>query len=318
MKPDYWTGYNNIMFAFGALGREEELVRTGEEMMKAAGGRPGKATEKNYQNYDQMVWNLGAIRAEQIADLETHSGIGTRAKASGSENLSIALVEAQMHDVEAATLRLTTTPIDAGEPTDVAGAALVRALLAEEAGDRQAAAGHWDRFAAAYKEPAVAGAYASFICYSAGSYQETGQPSKADAAIDAVGALRFVDCHRFRADLLARRGDWSAAQAWYAKAVELAPSIPSGYYSWGAALAARGDLDAAAAKFAEAHRLGPHWADPLKAWGDLLARQGKTRAALEKYAAARDLAPHWRQLQQAQESVDAARAAAASSAGTGK
>jgi tetratricopeptide (TPR) repeat protein len=306
LKPDYWTGYNNIMFAFGALGREEDLVRTGEQMLKVAGGRPGKATEKNYQNYDQMVWNLDAIRAEQLADLETHSGIGTRAQASGSENLSIALVEAQMHDVEAASLRLTTTPIDVGAASDVAGAALVRALLSEESGDREGAARQWDQFAAAYANPIVSGAYASFICYAAPSYQATGQASKADAALDAVGERRFVDCRRFRGDVLDRRGDWSAAQAWYAKAVELAPSIPSGYHSWGLALAAHGDLDAATAKFTEAHRLGPHWADPLKAWGDVLALQGNKEEALAKYAMARELAPQWRQLTSAQEALNGA------------
>jgi tetratricopeptide (TPR) repeat protein len=77
-------------------------------------------------------------------------------------------------------------------------------------------------------------------------------------------------------------------------AVELAPSIPSGYYSWGLALARHGDLAAAAAKFKHTNLKGPHWADPLKAWGDVLAAQGKIKEALGKYDAALKYALNWK------------------------
>ena len=60
LKPDYWTGYNNIMYALIGLGDEEGAVRVGEQMMKAAGGRPGRAPENQYQNYDQH--GLGPAR----------------------------------------------------------------------------------------------------------------------------------------------------------------------------------------------------------------------------------------------------------------
>jgi tetratricopeptide (TPR) repeat protein len=123
--------------------------------------------------------------------------------------------------------------------------------------------------------------------------RSTGQPAKADAALDAVGTLTFVDCYRFRGDVLDLRGDWVGAQAWYAKAVALGPSIPSGYYSRGVALARHGDLNGATAKFSAAHRTGPHWADPLKAWGDALVRLGNTKEALTKYDEALRYAPNW-------------------------
>ena len=93
------------------------------------------------------------------------------------------------------------------------------------------------------------------------------------------------------------------AQAWYAKAVKLGPSIPSGYYSWGVALAKHGDLDGAAAKLKDANQKGPHWADPLKAWGDVLAKQGKTKEALVKYDEALKYAPNWKQLKEAREAA---------------
>jgi tetratricopeptide (TPR) repeat protein len=242
LKPDYWTGYNNVMYALAGLGDEEGAVRVGKQMMQAAGGRPGRAPESQYQNYDQMVWELPAYRAELIADMESHGGVGTTTTMQGPENLSVTQIEVQMHDSEAAALRLKTTPVDEKNPGDVASAAFDRALLAEDTGDLTAAAHEWDAYATAYANPIVSTSNPSNICYAAVTYQKTGQPGKADAALNAVGKLTLVNCYRFRGDVLDLRGDWTGAQQWYAKAVELAPSIPSGYYSWGLALARHGTL----------------------------------------------------------------------------
>ena len=87
LKPDYWVAYNNIMNALTGLGDGTE-------------------------NYDQIVWDLPAVRAGNIADMESHSGIGTTSPAGGAENLQVAQFEVQMHDVAAAALRLKTTPVD--------------------------------------------------------------------------------------------------------------------------------------------------------------------------------------------------------------
>jgi tetratricopeptide (TPR) repeat protein len=135
------------------------------------------------------------------------------------------------------------------------------------------------------------------------AYEKTGQSGKADAALKPFGNLTFVNCYRFRGDVFDLRGDWTGAQEWYAKAVMLGPSIPSGYYSWGVALAKHGDLEGAAAKLKDANQKGPHWADPLKAWGDVLAKQGKIKEALAKYDEALKYAPNWKQLKEAREAA---------------
>ena len=94
----------------------------------------------------------------------------------------------------------------------------------------------------------------------------------------------FVDCYRFRADILDGRGDWVGSQKAYADAVALAPDLPAAYFSWGVALLRHGDLDGAVAKLKDANRKGPHWADPLKAWGDVLVKKrGHAKEALVKY-----------------------------------
>jgi tetratricopeptide (TPR) repeat protein len=303
LKPDYWTGYNNIMFALHGLGDDEGAVRMGERLMKAAGGRPGRAPEEYYENYDEIVWNLSAVRASNIADMESHGGIGTGGAAAGAVNLAVAQFEVRMHDIEAAAVRLKTASVDEKNGADVAGAAFARALLAEEEGDLKAAAKEWDTFATAYANPSVSTANPPYICVAALTYEKTGQSAKAEAALNAVGPLTFVDCYRFRGDIQDLRGDWASAQEWYTKAVKVGPSIPSGYYSWGLALAKRGDLDGAAAKFKDAHQKGPRWADPLKAWGDVLVKQGHTKEALAKYDEALKYAPNWKELKEARNAL---------------
>ena len=52
IKPDYWIGYNNSLLALSNLGREEELAQLAQQMIKNAGGRPGRAPEEMYQPYD--------------------------------------------------------------------------------------------------------------------------------------------------------------------------------------------------------------------------------------------------------------------------
>jgi tetratricopeptide (TPR) repeat protein len=307
LKPDYWTGYNNIMAGLVGIGDEEGVVLVGQKMMQLAGGRPGKAPENMYQNYDSLVWDLPAQHASNIADLEANGGVGTTTAASGAEGLRVAIYEVQLHDPEAAALRLKTTPIDEKNVADVATQAYALAMLAEERGDLKAAAAQWDAYAAAYADPTVASSYPTNICYAAVTYEKAGQAAKAQGALDAplkaVGVGTFVDCYRFRGDVLDLRGDWAGAQEWYAKTVKLAPSLPAGYYSWGLALARHGDLAGAAAKFQLANQKGPHWADPLKAWGDVLMKQNNAKDALAKYDEALKYAPNWKQLKEAREAA---------------
>ncbi|HEY2052004.1 MAG TPA: hypothetical protein VGH03_21900 [Caulobacteraceae bacterium] len=299
IQPDLWAGYSNITYGLTALGDEEGAVQAGRQMLKAAGGRPGKAPESWYANYDDATYDALAFRAETLADLAATGGPSTNV----AEVLNVAVIDVLLHDVDTARLRLTTAVWDPKSHPDAANAAAAQALLAEEVGDLPAAAKAWDDYAIAYADPVVSSGTPHVMCWAAPTYQRTGQPAKADAALDApmkaVGIGHFVDCYRFRGDVLDLRGDWAGAQAWYAKAVRLAPSVPSGHYSWGLALVRHGDLAAAAARFAAANQAGPHWADPLKGWGDVLMRQGQPKAALAKYDQALRYAPQWKQLHQA-------------------
>ncbi|HEY5048355.1 MAG TPA: hypothetical protein VII49_10065 [Rhizomicrobium sp.] len=298
IQPSYWVGYNNIMYGLSGLGDEEGVVLVGREMIKAAGGRPGNAAEFHYGDYDSTIFDIQAQRAEWLADVAATGG--TTGIATGSEILIVAQLDAQLHEVDTARLRLTTAVWDPKSHADASAAAYAQALLDEEVGDLPAAAKAWDDFAATYADPVVATGNPAYMCWAAPTWQRTGQPAKADAALaapmKAVGITTFVDCYRFRGDVLDLRGHWNGARDWYAKAVKLGPDIPSGYYSWGAGLARHGDLAGAAAKFAGANHAGPHWADPLEMWGETLMRQNRSDLALAKFAEADTHAPNWGRL----------------------
>jgi tetratricopeptide (TPR) repeat protein len=298
LKPDYWPGYNNVIITLWALGDEEGAWRAGEDLRKAAGGRPGPAPELYYQNWDELTWNLGASLNATVADAEANAGVGTGLSTSGQV---IADIQFRLHDQEAADLALKTTKEDLHDPTVAALTHFVRGRLATEAGDATRGATEMEAFGSAYADPAVSTNIPGYNCWIAPAEEAAGHPDKADALLKAAGT--FVDCYRFRGDILDGRGDWADAQKAYAEAVALAPDLPAAYYSWGVALARHGNRAGAATKLKDASQRGPHWADPLKAWGDVLVKQGHTKEALAKYDAALKYAPNWKQLKEAREAA---------------
>jgi tetratricopeptide (TPR) repeat protein len=303
LDATYLIPMYNIMQVLTNLGREEEVLPVGEQLLKAAGGRPGRADENLFQYWDMALWNLQALRRGFVADMESHGGLGSITESNGSEGLTVAQVDVLLHDVDAARSQLLTTKYDDKSAPDRAGAALARGLLAAEVDDRAAAASEMNVMLEAFRDPVVAVSSTSTICFALPVFDAAGQREKVDAVFAVIGTLAFVDCTRFKGDMLDAHGDWSGAQQSYAAAVKLASGLPAGYYSWGLALAKHGDLDGAIAKFTVANHNGPHWADPLKAWGDVLVKQGNPKDALVKYDEALKYAPNWRQLKEAREAL---------------
>jgi tetratricopeptide (TPR) repeat protein len=298
LKPDFWVGYANIVNYLWALGEEEDAWRTGKELYDLAGGRPGKVPETYYSYWDGLTWNLLPWLNGALSDIETNGGAGTYTTAAGP---IIADVYWRLHDPTQASLALETTTDDASDPTIPALANFVKGRLASEAGDVVTAAAKMEAFEVLYANPVVWTNFAGYNCWIAPAEEAAGHPEKADAVLKAAGT--FVDCYRFRADILSGRGDWTAAQKAYADAVTLAPDLPAPYYSWGVSLAKHDDLDGAISKLKEANLKAPHWADPLKAWGDVLLKQGNTKEALAKYDEALKYAPNWKELKAARDAL---------------
>jgi tetratricopeptide (TPR) repeat protein len=298
LKPDDWVVHTDIQNELMMMGDEQGAWKAGEQMRADAGGRPGRAPEFYYENWDYLTWNLLPWLQATVSDAEENAGSGTNGNSAGA---GIADIYARLHDTDAAELALKTTTID---QKDAAGVALidhVRGRLAAEAGDAATALAEMEKFGAAYADPVVSSNNPGYQCWIAPALEAAGHPEKADALLKTAGS--FVDCYRFRADIQDGRGDWAVAQKSYAEAVALAPSLPAAYYSWGLMLAKHDDLDGATAKFKDANQKGPHWADPIKAWGDVLLKQGKRKEALAKYDEALKYAPNWKELKVAREAI---------------
>jgi tetratricopeptide (TPR) repeat protein len=288
LKPDFWVGYANLMNVDLMMGDEEGAWRIGQTMGKKAGGRPGRAAESDYENLDLETWNLQAQRSALVADIKAHAGAGANVT---DEMPLIADIDVRLHDPSAAELEIQSAEVRNLDRTVAAIAHFVRGRLAGEAGDAAKSAVEMEAFQLGLADPIVSSNYPGYACWIAPAEEDAGHPDKADAALKAGG--RYVDCYRFRGDILDHRGDWIGAHSAYAAAVAIAPDLPAGYYSWGLALARHGDLAGAQAKLAAAHLRGPTWADPLKAWGDVLARQNRWGEALARYDEALKHAPAW-------------------------
>jgi len=289
----YYSGYHILADTLISLGDEEGGWHAGEDMRRAAGGRPGRAAEVKFDDWDNLTWNLLAERDAYIADRDSNGGVGI----IYNEGVSIARLDARLHDPEAADVAIQTATDDPGDPDVIATIHFTRALLAMDAGDSARAVSELE----AYARDCAPGICGNQYCWIAPAEEVAGNPDKADAVLKTGGT--FVDCYRFRGDIFDHRGDWAAAQKAYAEAVVLSPDLPAGYYSWGVAVAKHGDLAGSEAKLRDANQRGPHWADPLKAWGDVLVKQGKTQDALAKYDEALKYAPNWKQLKEAREAA---------------
>ncbi len=117
----------------------------------------------------------------------------------------------------------------------------------------------------------------------------------AHATIDKTAADCVV-CLRLRGRIDAMQHRWAAAEYWFTRAVNAAPSVPFGKTDWGQMLMMKGDADGAIAKFTQAHAKGPHYADPLEMWGEALMLKNRSDLALVKFGEADKYAPNWGRL----------------------
>jgi tetratricopeptide (TPR) repeat protein len=299
LKPDYWVAHNNVMNSLWALGDEEGAWRAGEDMRRMAGGRPGRAPEQYYQNIDVLAWNLRAWLDALVADADASGGVGSNV--GSNVGIAIADVDVRLHDLVAADIALQTVKPDPADASIAVMSHFVRGRLAVEKGDTARAATEMAAFGATFVDPAITFNFPGYPCWIAPAEEAAGHADKADAVLKSSGT--YVDCYRFRGDILDGRGDWAGAQKAYAQAVVLAPDLPAAYYSWGMALVRHGDLHGAEDKLRAANLRGPHWADPLKAWGDLKATQGHVDEALKKYVEALKYAPNWAALEDARDAA---------------
>jgi tetratricopeptide (TPR) repeat protein len=298
-NPEDWGARADVQNWLLASGDEERAWRSGQEMLHLAGGRPGRAPEIAYNYVDLVSWNLPPALAAIVADMAGTAGAGTN---FGPQWAFVPVFKAQLHDPDGAELALDTAYYDGADEANQLAGRWAAAMIADERGQVTIAAQE-RRKATASANTLLFSTYPALTCFAAAAFERAGLSAEADHALAAAGSANFVDCLRFRADILDARGDWLGAQKAYAQAVALAPDLPAPYYSWGMALNRHADPVGAASKLRDANQRGPHWADPLKAWGDVLTKQGKPKEALAKDDEALKYAFKWKQLKDAHEAI---------------
>jgi tetratricopeptide (TPR) repeat protein len=293
LKPDNWVAQGNFVALLAEIEGEEAAWRASEEMRRLAAGRP-----KSNQPRGSDLLNGQYLSQDAGSQLATLADRSPKSGGATVESPGPMMAEAfgRVHDWSGAAAALASSEQDAPSTTMVRS--LIAGLRALEAGNSAAAVAPLE---AAYQvwladtEQQIN--YPDMPCHLGLAYGLTGRGAEAGAVFARTG--RWVKCASFRADALEHGGDRAAADAAYAQAVALAPSLPFAYQRWGLALLTRGDHAGAQAKFAAASQRGPRWADPLKAWGDSLTAQGRGREASKKYAEALRHAPQWLELRRA-------------------
>jgi hypothetical protein len=287
LKPDNWVAQGNFVALLAAFEGEEAAWRASEEMRRLAAGH-SKSNQPRGTDWLNSQY-LSQDASSQVATLKG----GATVESPGPMT---AEALGRLHDWPGAAAALASS--EQGAPSTMMVRSLIGGLRVLEGGNPAAAVAPLEtayQIWLADTEQQIN--YPDMPCYLGLAYGLTGRATDADSVFDKTG--RWVKCASFRADAIEHSGDRPAADAAYAQAVALAPSLPFAYQRWGLALLARGDHAAAQAKFTAAHQRGPRWADPLKAWGDSLTAQGRSREASKKYDEALRHAPQWLELQRA-------------------
>ena len=121
---------------------------------------------------------------------------------------------------------------------------------------------------------------------------KTGNIAGAEALI-ATTPDDCYDCELTRGVIASEGKQYGRADFWFARSVQLAPSIPFAYTEWGQSLLSRGKPEDAIFKFTVANQKGPHFADPLEGWGEALMAKNQSLLALAKFEEADKYAPNW-------------------------
>ncbi len=292
-RPTYWLARGNLVGALMEPGTEEQAYRDGQKAIQA--DRAARSTEKgatsDFANAFLLEQNWNGYIDGVMEDAAQTKGLGTASQITA--NPTIAEGEAHRHDWTAAARYMTLS--DPTDPLVRPTGLLIDGYRAIEQGRVLQAIPILEQFDVAWRSDSdLAFTYYDVPCWLALAYDLTGQPAKARAIYDRMGAL--VLCYSLQADGVEATGDRAAADMAYRRAITLAPSMPFAYQRRALALMRRGELKMAAGRFRDAHERGPYWADPLKGWGDALAAQGLWERAVEKYELAEPLAPNWREL----------------------
>ncbi len=299
LNPDLLLAHNNLSAVAWRLGHSELAYRETGTGLTLLNGDAGVELDQ------RVLGNMHSVLAEEVdaalgdyasavREMRTDIAVertGLRARSQGFLIRDLAL----MHDLAAAR-RIAIDPLSPGS-TSTANRQLLltslgHGLIDIEANDWNAAKSELSKAV-----ERLGPHYASFQVQAPLAFVLAKLGSVASAR--AFAASLPPDCYpcviaHARIEGLSR--NWRDADALFADAVNLGPSLPFAYTDWGAMLLGRGEYDLAVAKFTIAHDKGPHFADPLEMWGEALMQKNRSDMALPKFEEANRFAPNWGRL----------------------
>lgn len=99
-----------------------------------------------------------------------------------------------------------------------------------------------------------------------------------------------------RGEAASALGDWAAADALFARAQNMAPSLPWAHLAQARSQLARGDLDGADKALVIAARISPQLSEVRMIQGEVALKRGDLQNASKTFEAAARRAPHWGRL----------------------
>jgi len=308
VKPDLAIAHDNIGQYSDMLGRSEAGYLFNRSALRLYEGPAGRELDPNAKTISAAS-SRGGIAASEgdfRAAADHFAGTtGIREYSGGIETAPFRAAEmlALGHDVEGARRMLSRAgTADAGEIQTVASRnniVLVPTLaLATERGDWARVVAEGEAANRIARRSPLSNTYrrTSIWPMVAHARARLGDFSRAAAIIGAT-PLDCVPCVRVRAQIAALQGNRPEAERWFARAVQLAPSLPFAYAQHGNAALTWGDTNTALRLAEEAQRRAPQWADPLKLEADALTRAGQLEEADRSYREAAKRSPRWGSLQ---------------------
>jgi len=226
----------NETIALERLGREEQAYEVVVPTENSTHGSSIDAVRK------RAWFNTAMIELGRDAPA-LHDSLLAYARLTGSTHLLYemliasqeAIALASMHDSAGTELALTQADRGAVGPVDRIAAQQARSALAHDLGhDSEALADAQTALSMEERAPEWMLVFPPTACAAARYAESAGQPNVADAMLARAGT--FVDCASAKAEIAAHRGAWDDARRDFAAAVNLAPSLPMAYESWGEAL----------------------------------------------------------------------------------
>lgn len=299
LNPHLASGWKIVADTEYSMGRDEAMLAAYRSLVRSVarddgGGITAAAGAQNGIDAEASIaealgdWRTAAVTLARAGSLQDYQSSAATASVQGS------LYRIMAHE----PVNPWSLPLDPEDDEAPVSRARLVAVSAAANDSWQGVGDALERIQAeANREPGIA--YRAQLWptqvwpWQAYAYARAGRTAEARRLIGRTPLDCYI-CVRMRARIEDVAGNRAAANAWFAGAVKIGPSLPFAYGEWGQSLAGWGQHAAAEKQFKAAIDKGEAWAEPHLWWGHSLWRRGRREEAVARFRRAAELAPGWR------------------------